>query len=198
MFSSQDQYLPNLMSFKVQPYPGPILSIKNSLFSKLIITPYYDQDFSKENFLLGAREAVKFVSTCLLHSDFDSLRESEALTTDCFRDVYLNASKFSDFQRQHFQKVIDELDFDFIYQIGVMMDDVDPNSRRVEITYSAHCNTLKVNNVLEDKTFEEMEWGPIFLSYRFYRDYTKGKVEDSWTINALNHMTLRDHINGNQ
>lgn len=31
--------------------------------------------------------------------------------------------------------------------------------------------------------------GPIILNYRFIRDYTSG-VEDSWTINAINHFPL--------
>ena len=39
---------------------------------------------------------------------------------------------------------------------------------------------------------EEIEGpGPVVLVYRFIRNYTKG-VEDSWTINGINHRSIKD------
>ena len=42
------------------------------------------------------------------------------------------------------------------------------------------------------ETMEEIEGpGPELLVYRFIRNYTKG-VEDSWTINGINHRSAKD------
>ena len=42
------------------------------------------------------------------------------------------------------------------------------------------------------ETMEEIEGpGPELLVYRFIRNYTKG-VEDSWTINGINHKSAKD------
>ena len=92
------------------------------------------------------------------------------------------------------------------------MDDHDPTNRQVEITYIAH--HIKEKNLTMEiwnmeykkelwsekqntsralvKSMEELEGpGPELLVYRFIRNYTKG-VEDSWTINGINHKSVKD------
>jgi len=81
-----------------------------------------------------------------------------------------------------------------------MNDDEEKPTRHVEITYVGH----QIRNL--DKKAEQMpmslkgmkqlavapgEEGAILLVYRFIRNYTKG-VNDSWTINAINHQSLKD------
>ena len=48
----------------------------------------------------GAKSAVEFVSNKIAEGDLDRLRDSNALTNDCFRDIVLNSSKFSMDQRR--------------------------------------------------------------------------------------------------
>ncbi len=72
-----------------------------------------------------------------------------------------------------------------------------PQVRHVEITYTAHYvkNYLDIvkssTSPTELKNMVEAAGGPIVVNYRFIREYTKG-VEDSWTLNALNHFYLKE------
>ena len=83
-----------------------------------------------------------------------------------------------------------------MYQIGVIMDD-NKNTRHVEITYTAHYVQEKHAAVISNdiEGFSDFQKSIIILTYRFIRNYTKG-VEDSWTINALNHISMRDITDG--
>ena len=49
----------------------------------------------------------------------------------------------------------------------------------------------KCGSPIEVKKFMDEHGGPQILNYRFIREYTK-EIEDSWTINALNHFMLLD------
>ena len=143
----------------------------------------------------GAKSAVEFVSNKIADGDFDRLQDSNALTDDCFRDIVLNSSKFSMDQRRLIALSKDDIIYDFVYQIGVMLDD-NRNTRHVEITYTAHYIPDKhaaVNDEMQG--FAEFQRSIIVLTYRFIRNYTKG-VEDSWTINGLNHVSMRDITDG--
>lgn len=193
----QERQLPFLMNFSVKPSPNFVHSFKNFIFTNAIIGPYYDNDFTKENFLEGAKSAVEFVSNKIAEGDFDKLRESNVLTDDCFRDIVLNSSKFSNDQRHLIALSKNDIMYDFVYQIGVMLDD-DRNTRHVEITYTAHYIPEKdaaTNEEMQD--FSDFQRSILVLTYRFIRNYTKG-VEDSWTINALNHVSMKDVTDGHR
>ena len=125
----------------------------------------------------------------------------------------LDFLKFSDLLlKERLAVSTEDIWYHFIYQIGVIMDDHDPTDRQVEITYIAHhikeknVNMEKAIEKMQDKlwsekqntsrafveTMEEIEGpGPELLVYRFIRNYTKG-VEDSWTINGINHKSAKD------
>lgn len=211
MSTNSDFSMPSLMNFNVAPLPKLSFKLKNSFFSNVIIRPYFDQDFSQQEFIKGATRAAVFVSSCLANSDFDTLRESQALTDDCLRTLILNMARFDSSERQLI-KPIDENSIlnQFIYQIGIMFDD-ENQSRHVEITFSLHClpdfslldvddefqkmGLRDINGKIRDmekivRTIMDHPTGPIVHTYRFIRNYTKGQVDDSWTINALNHASL--------
>ena len=121
--------------------------------------------------------------------------------------------KFSDLLlKERLAVSTEDIWYHFIYQIGVIKDDHDPTNRQVEITYIAqhikekNVNMGKWNMEFKKKlssekqntsralveTMEEIEGpGPELLVYRFIRNYTKG-VEDSWTINGINHKSVKD------
>ena len=91
-----------------------------------------------------------------------------------------------------------------------MMDD-DPieenkHTRHVEITWVAHALSKEVEDAMTEHSLEVLRpkesceklqevldetGGSTILNYRFIREYTKG-VEDSWTVNAVNHFKLMD------
>ena len=91
-----------------------------------------------------------------------------------------------------------------------MMDD-DPieenkHTRHVEITWVAHAMSQEIEDAMTEHSMEvlrpnetreklqavlEETGGQTILNYRFIREYTKG-VEDSWTVNVVNHFKLMD------
>jgi len=197
MSSNNERQLPFLMNFSVKPSPNFVHSFKNFFFANMIVRPYYDNDFTNENFLEGAKSAVEFVSNKIAEGDFDKLRESNALTDDCFREIVLNSSNFSMDQRHLIALSKDDIIYSFVYQIGVMLDE-NRNTRHVEITYTAHYIPEKNADTDEEtQNFTDFQRSILVLTYRFIRNYTKG-VEDSWTINALNHVSMKDITDGHE
>jgi non-homologous end joining protein Ku len=75
------------LNYSVRPSPNFLHTFKNFIFANVIVQPYYDKEFSKEDFLDGAKSAVEFVSNKIAEGEFEKLKESKALTEDCFRDV---------------------------------------------------------------------------------------------------------------
>ena len=87
----------------------------------------------------------------------------------------------------------------FCYQVGILMEDhpteENQSIRHVEITWVGHSfpnyteAALNSPNPIELKKKMDEFGGPRILNYRFIKEFTKG-VEDSWSINALNHFFL--------
>ena len=184
-------------------YPKLTHSIRNFILANLIIRPYYDPEFSKATFLEGAKTAVEFVSQCLSEGDLDALEDSKVLSTEALRQINLNLSTFTHNQRENLYINQKDIFYNFIYQIGVILDDNDPKQRQVEITYVAHSipNLDEIAEHTTDLSIEslkkfgvEHETGPVILACRFIRDYSKG-VKDSWTMNAINYLCIKDKAN---
>ena len=140
------------------------------------------------------------VSRCLSEGDLESL--VELLTPECLNEIKNNLSLFTLPQRSALSVEKDDIYFSHTHQIGILMEDhpTEENQqiRHVECTWVGHTfpnyqeimdqcggDPRKIKQVLNEKG------GPIILNYRFIREYTKG-VEDSWTINAVNHFRLND------
>ena len=106
---------------------------------------------------------------------------------------------FTSAEREALALEPDDIYIGFSYQVGIMMEDhpteENQSTRHVEITWVGHSfpNYLEVvencKNPLEIKNHMDQEGGPRILNYRFIKDFTKG-VEDSWSINALNHFFI--------
>ena len=117
---------------------------------------------------------------------------------------------FSKEERESLRISLENIQINFIYQIGIMMED-DPveekkHTRHVEITWVAHALSKEQEEAVTEhsmevlrpnETFDKMKevldetGGSTILNYRFIREYTKG-VEDTWTVNAVNHFKLMD------
>ena len=97
----------------------------------------------------------------------------------------------------------EDIFFGFSYQVGIMMEDhpteENQSIRHVEITWVGHSMANYAEEVTkamdlqnpftEIKNMVDRSGGPIILNYRFIKEFTKG-VEDTWSINALNHFFL--------
>ena len=203
---SRDRYklIPSLMNFPVPLRPRFSHAIRNFIFCHFIIKPYYDPEFNQADFLDGAKSAVDFVSKCLSEGDLNTLEESDVISDECLNELNLNLSLFSHHQSQRLLVNRKDIFYNFIYQIGVILDDHDVKKRHVEVTYVAHAiPNLKDLMDEESLSFQDVhriniehETGPIVLACRFIRDYSKG-VEDSWTINALNYLCIKDKAHYN-
>ena len=89
----------------------------------------------------------------------------------------------------------------FCYQVGILMEDhpteENQSIRHVEITWVGHSfpNYIELASTLPNPLALKMKMddlgGPQILNYRFIKEFTKG-VEDSWSINALNHFFLQN------
>ena len=134
---SNDRYklIPSLMDFPVPVRPKFSHTIRNFIFSQFIIRPYYDQEFRPADFLDGAKSAVDFVSQCLSEGDLDAIEDSDVITDSCLHQLKLNLSLFSHNQQERLFISKNDIFYNFIYQIGVILDDHDAKKRHVEITY---------------------------------------------------------------
>ena len=121
---------------------------------------------------------------------------------ECCISNILFYSLFDKDQRSALAVDTEDVYFSFVYQIGILMEDhpteENKSIRHAEITWVGqtfpdYMGVIEKcdGNPMEVKKFMDERGGPQILNYRFIRDYTKG-VEDSWTINALNHYMLLD------
>ncbi|CAG9122241.1 hypothetical protein JYU34_020462 [Plutella xylostella] len=182
--------LPQLMEFPPIVWPSFIKYIKNWMFANFIIRPYFDQEFSLNEFIDASKFAVQVVSESLQKGDFKSLEG--LVDKDAIASLKAAVSQLSVSQRQMLHVEKDDIFYAFPYQVGVMFDDAD--KRWVEITMCYHVLkglkqmsdsgdlpplSLGIQPEYQDKIF--------ILNYRFIREFTKG-VEDSWWVNIVNHF----------
>ena len=142
---------------------------------------------------------MDFVSQCLSEGDFETLEESDVVSDDCLRKLKISLALFSHLQRERLYVSQKDIFYNFIYQIGVILNDDDPKQRHVEITYVAH-TIPNLDEMVDSPSLSfddikkagiEHDTGPIILACRFIRNYSKG-VSDSWTLNAINYSVIKD------
>lgn len=191
------------MDFPELYLPRLTNTIRNRFLSGTLIRPYFDPHFNIPDFILGAKLAAEVVSQGLATGDLDKLEEN--CTQDCLNTVRKNLSLFSMKQRAELNLTADDIYYGFLYQIGILMDD-EPDQeghygRSVECTWVGHAYKNYVDLVTENnsnpmriKEVLEENGGQTILNFRFIRNYSKGKEEDSWTINALNYYKLYDSL----
>ncbi len=181
-------------------FPSFRHSVRNWFFSHALITPYFDSEFSVKDFLRGAEVAVDLVSHSLARGELDDLKDK--VEPECLDLVSKNLSLLSMKQRAGLAVKREDIYLSFIYQIGVILEDVEEkgevqHTRHVEISMVGHSfphfddmvNGERLIRDVKDKL--DKAGGPVIVNYRFIRDFTKG-VEDDWTISALNHFILEE------
>ncbi|XP_015915401.1 m-AAA protease-interacting protein 1, mitochondrial [Parasteatoda tepidariorum] len=176
-----------LMNFVPIMRPQFFLTIKNWIFTKFIIQPYLDGDFTLKDFTNGAKQALSIASSFLSQGDFQSLQGLVA--DDAISEIKKNFCSLNVKERQDLLVKITDILFAFPFQIGIIFDD-DNQKRFAEITVVYHCLNDFEEMKAQGKMFDEKSKEDIKIcNYRFIREYTKG-VKSDWTINRLGHFKL--------
>jgi len=167
----------------------------NHISARLIITPYFDNDFNIPDFKIGAKQAIVAVSSALSSGNIAALED--IVEKDALAEIKRNFSFFSVSQQQELAVHPNDFVRSFVYEIGIMFEDNDQGvqERFVEITFCAHIlrglNELTESNMAEMSLKDWLERGDrgMICNYRFIREFTKG-VEGQWLINYINHFKL--------
>lgn len=92
--------------------------------SVLIVTPYFDNDFSLSEFVRGAKQALMVIANSLAKGDVDSIEglvDKEALN-----EIRWNVSRCSMAQLSEFAiNDPEEIYLSFPYKLGIIMNDTD-------------------------------------------------------------------------
>ncbi|CAH1954994.1 unnamed protein product [Acanthoscelides obtectus] len=175
-------------------WPSLLKSIRNFILATFIIRPYFDNDFSLSEFVLGSKKAVEVVSKNLSEGNMEALEG--LVTKDIIPILQKSLPLLSLSQRELVAIAEDDIYFCFPYQVGIIFNEEEGKEQKrfVEITMVYH--TLKGLDSMRSKGEEppvnmgmlpEYQQKISISNYRFIREFTKG-VEDSWTINLLNHF----------
>ncbi|OXA63940.1 hypothetical protein Fcan01_02830 [Folsomia candida] len=184
-------------------------SIRNWFFTYFVIKPYFDKDFSMQEFMEGAHEAVSHVSSKLSAGEFDDLEG--LVEPSVLHELKQRISNYSVSQQDLLRVATEDIFFSFPYQVGVIIPDspvavthvefdqkpLPPQTRHVEITVVLHVlrgmaevqrtskDTFSVIDFTKD---EENKYRVMVLNYRFFRDFTVGCKDPTWIINMVNHF----------
>lgn len=147
-------------------------------------------------FVDGSKQAVETVTNYLSKGDFESLES--LVKPEELNGLREKIATFSVLQREEIAIKKDDVYFSFPYQVGVMFNENDANQKRfVEITMCYH--VLRGLSELKEPPPMNMGVNPDYrdkihtLNYRFIREFSKG-IEDSWTVNKLNHFRPIDQV----
>jgi len=218
MSSNHEHDLPILSELPRRVFPNFMHYLRSLFFIHGLIVPYFDNEFTKDNFMDGASKAVEVVSSAMSEGDFTALEP--LLETKCLDDIKRKLSFTTAEQREQLKVKAENMFGQFIYEIGIMFDeteaDVKKQRRWVEITFVAHAHP-KFDDTYDDavgvlqsaanyrgsvvkesvkriQETVESGGGPVVLNYRFLREFSKG-VDPSttnWSISAVNHFRMNE------
>jgi hypothetical protein len=181
----EDKPQKKLMDMKQSVYPNPWYSFQNWTQTTFIIRPYFDKEFSPQEFLKGAKQALVFVSHQISEGNMERLRgvvEEKAL-----EEISRNILQYNANERHNMRVNEQDIGSTFLYRTGIIINE--DETRFVEITVVYHCRRGGFYSSPTKMEFKDITEGLSICNYRFIREYTKG-VSDEWTVNGLNHYDL--------
>ncbi|CAL4163412.1 unnamed protein product, partial [Meganyctiphanes norvegica] len=193
---SDDAITPDLMEMPWIIWPTLFNTMRNWVFANLIITPYFDKEFSLKNFKEGSKQALVAISQDLSQGNFEGLESF--VTPDALGDLKRNFTALTVKQRMDLAVASEDIFFSFPYQIGVMFKNEGSQAEQilVEIVMCFHIfrgfeDHIKSHSNMNEaagikSVYTNMDRISV-ANYRFIRDFTKG-VEGDWTVNLLNHF----------
>lgn len=110
-----------LMDFPWIVWPSIIKTIKNWVYTGLIVRPYLDPDFSLPTFVEGAKLAAEVVSNQIAAGNLKEL--DGLLTPDCLAEVKKNLALLNTTQRHEIGIKREDIYFSFPYELGILFDD---------------------------------------------------------------------------
>lgn len=111
----------NLMDFPLIIWPNIIKTIKNWIYTTLIIRPYLDPDFNLSAFVEGSKLAAAVVSNRLAAGNFNELEG--LITPDCLSALQKNISVLNAKQRQDLGVSEKDIYFSFPYELGILFEE---------------------------------------------------------------------------
>jgi len=208
--ASPSLHVPPLMDLPNIVKPSLRNAIPNWFFSRALITPYFDPEFSRKEFDEGAHRWAPFVANCIAEGDLDSL--SGLVTSKAIQEIDRNLSAFSPDERRLLAVSDEDIYYSFVHHIGIGKNDgedltkmKDALTGRVEIMWVGHSFPNYASVVAEHENSREVKkhvaarGGPIVLNYQFIKEFTMTiygytDLEDTWQINALNHFNVNTSI----
>jgi hypothetical protein len=187
-------------------WPKLINSLRNWFFINFVIRPYMDREFSIQEFEKGAREAVAVISTKLSKAEYEDLED--LIEPEAFAEIKRNLAKFNVAQRELLPVNVEDIYFQFPYEIGIILPDrpqedeygdggSGPQVRQVEIMMVFHvmrgiAAELSSPDFVNKSPRDFLDPADtqrrlMVCNYRFFRDFTEGK-DPTWIVNLVNHF----------
>lgn len=179
--------------------PSIYLMVKNTL-SGLLIRSYFDQQFNKQEFLDGAKQAVQVVSNLLAEPNFDELHGM--VDDDTIAKMRQIVGSMTPEQRQWIVVNEEDVQWIFPYEIQfITKENTLENKSRffVEIMVVIHAyrdTDVELSDLIgkpNAEVMKKLETNYSVANYRFIKEFTKG-VDDDWTINYINHVKPTDEM----
>ncbi|XP_064646559.1 m-AAA protease-interacting protein 1, mitochondrial-like [Lineus longissimus] len=185
-----------LSGWPVIIWPSVLKTLKN-WFLTFLIRGYMDESYSTKGFLDGAEQAVFVVSDLVAGGDFQNLRELDVVADEAIGDAQVHYADLNVSQRQIIKVDPEDIFFRYIYEIGMIFDDM-TEKRFVEITTVFQgcvglAEVRKRDPWAIQKYVAENADKLYICNYRFIREFTKG-VADDWMVNKLNHFLPKEIV----
>ena len=126
MSSNDDQEiidLPVLSDLPRRVFPNFMHYLRSIFFIHGLIRPYFDNEFTKDNFMDGATKAVEVVSSSLSEGDFEALET--LVEKSCLDDIKRKLSFSTAKQREKLRVKAENIYGQFLYEVGIMFDETE-------------------------------------------------------------------------
>ena len=123
MSSNHEHDLPILSELPRRVFPNFMHYLRSLFFIHGLIVPYFDNEFTKDNFMDGAAKAVEVVSSAMSEGDFTALEP--LLETKCLDDIKRKLSFTTAEQREQLKVKAENMYGQFLYEIGIMFDETE-------------------------------------------------------------------------
>lgn len=192
--ATEREFKMKLMELDHILWPNIWKTIRNQIYYKLVQI-YFDNKFTISEFAEGAKQAFVFVSDLLAVGGFDELEEKQLVSKEALCEIKSNFSKLSVQQKMLLSVPLTDIYLAFPYEAGIIYDE-EKQERFLEIMMVFHCfRGFKEFKEQSEADFnvQKHKSNITIANYRFVREYTKGKEDQGWTINLLNHIRPAEH-----
>ena len=146
MSSNHEHDLPILSELPRRIFPNFMHYLRSLFFIHGLIVPYFDNEFTKDNFMDGASKAVEVVSSAMSEGDFTALEP--LLETKCLDDIKRKLSFTTAEQREQLKVKAENMYGQFLYEIGIMFDETEEGTLLNYLILTAYLKLLLIAIIL--------------------------------------------------